>query len=113
MHDKDDAPGGAGVELVGDCADGVVDPGADGRVAGLVHGEVEGAGGEEGCRRVEAAVVEQRVDGNGEERGEGGQEGRCGEQGEGEGGAWRGRGRGSGMGWMGLVLVLAVCWRRD
>lgn len=83
MHDKDDAPGGAGVELVGNCGHGVVDPGADGRVAGLVDGEVEGAGGEEGCWWVEVAVVEQRVDGDGEERGEGGEEGRCGEEGQG------------------------------
>lgn len=82
VHDKDDAPGGAGVELVGDCGDGVVDPGADGGVAGLVHGEVEGAGGEERCWWVEVAVVEQRVDGDGEERGEGGEEGRCGEEGQ-------------------------------
>lgn len=36
-------------------------------MSGLVHGEVVGAGGEEGCGRVEGAVVEERVEGDGEE----------------------------------------------
>jgi hypothetical protein len=67
VHDEDDAPDGADVELVGDCGDGVVDPGADGWVAGLMYGEVEGAGGEEGRCGIEIAVVEEGVDGDGEE----------------------------------------------
>ena len=46
-------------------------------MARLVHGKVVGAGGEEGCGRVEAAVVEEGVQGDGEEVGEGGEGGGC------------------------------------
>lgn len=75
VHGEGNAAGGGGAELVGDGGDGVADPGADGRVAGLVDGQVVGAGEEECGGRVEAAVVEEGVDGDGEERGEGGDEG--------------------------------------
>lgn len=93
VDDEDDAGDGAGAELGGDGGDGVGDPGAEARVAGLADGEVVGAGGEEGGCGIEAAVVEQRVDGDGEEGGEGGEEGRCGVGREGEGGMLVGMGR--------------------
>ena len=68
---QDDAVDGGALQLGGYGGDGVGDPGADARVAGLVDGEVVGAGGEEGLRGVEVAVVEEGVDGEGEEGGEG------------------------------------------
>ena len=71
---QDDAVDGGALELCGDGGDGVGDPDADARVAGLADGEVVGAGGEEGLGGVEAAVVEEGVDGEGEEGGEGGEE---------------------------------------
>ena len=58
-------------DLGGDGGDGIVDPGADFWVAVLVDGEVEGPGGEEGFLRVDVAVVEDVVDGDGEEGVEG------------------------------------------
>lgn len=75
VHDDGDATHSAVLELLGDGGDGVVDPGAEARVAGLVDGEVEGAGGEEGCGGVEGAVVEEGVEREGEEGCEGGEEG--------------------------------------
>lgn len=55
----------------GDGGDGVVDPVADGGVAGLRDGEVVGAGEEEGGGGIEGAVVEEGVNCEGEESGEG------------------------------------------
>lgn len=42
--------------------DGIVNPAAHGRVAVLMHGEVEGADGHEGPLRIDAPVVENVVD---------------------------------------------------
>lgn len=67
VDDEGDAGDGARAEARGYCVDGVVDPGAEAGVAGLADGEVEGAGGEEGIFGVEAAVVEEGVDGYCEE----------------------------------------------
>lgn len=75
MHDDGDARHGAARELDGQGVDGGADPRADGGVPGLVHGQVVGARGEEGGGRVEAPVVEEGVDGDEEEGGEGGEEG--------------------------------------
>lgn len=83
MHDDGDARDGARAETGRHGVDGVVDPCAEARVAGLADGEVEGAGGEEGLFGVEAAVVEEGVDGDCEEGCECGEEGGGGICGEG------------------------------
>jgi hypothetical protein len=57
--------------LDGDGVNGVADPGAHFGMAVLVDGEVVGFGGEEGCGWVDVAVVEDVVDGDGEEGVEG------------------------------------------
>lgn len=75
VEDEGDAADGGGADLGGGGGDGVGDPGAEGGVAGLVDGEVVGACGEKGFGGVEAAVVEDGVDGGGEEGGEAGEEG--------------------------------------
>ena len=69
-----DARDVAAGELDGDGVDGIADPGADFGVAVLVHREVVGFGGEECGGRVDVAVVEDVVDGDGEEGVEGGEE---------------------------------------
>lgn len=48
MDGEDDAADGAGAELDGNGGDGVGYPGAETGVAGLMDGEVVGAGCEEG-----------------------------------------------------------------
>jgi len=48
--------------------DGIVDPGAHPWMAVLVHWEVVGSGRQEGSLRVNTTVVQDVVDGNGEER---------------------------------------------
>lgn len=75
MHGDDDAADGALLQLAAHGGHGVVDPGAEARVARLADGEVERAGREEGGWRVEGAVVEEGVQREGEEGGEGGEEG--------------------------------------
>lgn len=75
VHGHSDTPHGAFLQLHLDSGHGIVDPRAEARVARLAHGQVEGARGQEGRARVEAAVVEQRVQGEGEEGREGGEEG--------------------------------------
>lgn len=75
MHNEGGAPRGCGADVGGNGGDGVGDPGAEGRVAGLVDGEVVGARCEEGFGGVDAAVVEDCVDGGGEEGCEVGEEG--------------------------------------
>lgn len=75
VDDEGDVPRRAGADLCGDGGDGVPEPGADAGVSRLVDGQVVGAGCEKGSRRVELAVVEDGVQRNGEEVGEGGEEG--------------------------------------
>lgn len=77
MHDERDAAGGTLANLRLGGGDGVAYPRADARVARLVDGEVVGARREEAGCWVEGAVVEQRVDGDGEEAGEGVEEVCC------------------------------------
>lgn len=75
MYDEGDAADGGGADLRYYGGHGVVDPGTEGGVAGLVDGEIVGAGCEEGFRGVDAAVVEDCVDGGCEEGCEAGEEG--------------------------------------
>ncbi len=97
MDDDGDAGDVACGELDGYGVDGVADPGADFGVAVLVHGEVVGFGGEEGLRGVDVAVVEDVVDGDGQEGVEGGEEDVGVVQGERRGGV--GVGVGVGLVW--------------
>ena len=57
------------LQLRADGGDGVVDPGADGRVAVLAHGVVVGACGEKGASWVDGAEVEDVVGADCEEGG--------------------------------------------
>ena len=61
-------------ELGLDGVDGIPDPGTHGWVSGLVHGQAIGLCAEEGGLRIERPVIEDVVDGDGEEVGEGGQQ---------------------------------------
>lgn len=67
MNSEDDAADGAYAQLCGDGGDSVGYPGAETGMAGLMDGEIVCAGCEEGCGWVEGAVVEEGVDGDGEE----------------------------------------------
>lgn len=69
-HDGDGVLG----ELVVDSGHGVVDPAADGGMSVLPDGEVVGTGGDEGGGWVDVPEVEDVVDGDGEEGGDGGEE---------------------------------------
>jgi hypothetical protein len=76
--DEGDAPHRAAQQLPLDGVDGGVDPVADAAVARLAHRAVVLAGGDETLGRVERAVVEQGMDGDGQEVEEVGDEGEVG-----------------------------------
>ena len=83
MNGHGNALDATGAELCCDGRDGIIDPGADAWVAGLVDGEIVGANGGKGRGRVEVAMVEESVDCYCKEGGKGGEQGRGFVEGEG------------------------------
>lgn len=92
MYDENNPLNGGGAQLGDHRGHGVRDPETYPGVSRLVDREVVCAGGEEGHLRVEGAVIEQGVEGEGEEGREAIKE--FGGFGVGEGGARFGRGGG-------------------
>jgi hypothetical protein len=70
MHDKHDSVNSSCLKLRNDSGHGVVHPSTNSRVPRLLYGEVVSPSGEEGVGWIERAVVQEGVDGEGEEGGE-------------------------------------------